>query len=363
MDRTACVSCPTIVSMSLMKVGVEAKNGTADATAPRRRAQPVKVRARANDGGTGLLPSSWDSEPGSRRRPPAGDSAARDLAADDLAAGRPDAVPGRWDNFARAAGHAAILLSVVAFILVYCVWAPLRDRIAARASRASVMIVGSSLCEVRAPAAAGIFRAVAPLPHGSRVRKGDLLGRIDSPELDRAIERTSLELRGLESRRLRLDRRSVMEDQWAQQEQEARELAGRVEAVAQSLAHLHAVRSQLSVRAPCGGLVQEGVPATASVAPDQLIVSIYPDGGELLIEVTASFDVVTALQRERRFTASFATPDGNVEIVARPSRAAPRSFRRGVTGDREETWATLQCLPTAVPAALRSPGLIGELRR
>ena len=357
MDQTACMNCATTISLSLIKCGAGAGVGTAKRTASRRPVQGVKIRARPNVGGMSLLPPPFpplgDFEPGRRRRPPE-----RELAAE-----RPDAAPGRWDGVFRAAGHAAVLLAVVVFLLVYGVWAPLRDRIAVRASRVSVMIVGGSLCDVRAPAASGVFRAAAPLSHGARVRKGDVLGRIDSPELDRAIERTSQELRALESRRLRLDRRSAMEDQWAQEAQEARDLAGRVEAVAQTLAHLHAVRSQLSVRAPCGGLVQQGVPATASVAPNQFIVSIYPDGGQLLVEVTGPLDVITSLRREDRVTAAFATANGNVELLARPSRGAIRSFRRGVSPDREETWATLQCLPTAVPAALRSPGLIGELRR
>jgi multidrug efflux pump subunit AcrA (membrane-fusion protein) len=194
------------------------------------------------------------------------------------------------------------------------------------------------------------------------VETGELLGTIESPELDHEIARTSLELRVLESRRLRLDADAGTREESAQEAQEGRDLAGRVEVVAQSLARLHAVRSQLAVYAPCAGQVQKELPATTVVAPRQLLVSLYPDGGELLAEVSGPVEVITRLQRADVVAATFTTAGGDVELFARPVAGSVHHFRKSLGGGHEETWATVQCQPEFVPPALQTTGLIGELR-
>jgi multidrug efflux pump subunit AcrA (membrane-fusion protein) len=256
-----------------------------------------------------------------------------------------------------------VLLSVVAFVVFYCVWVPVRAHVAAGTRGASVMLVASPLLEVRAPQVTGVFRATRPLAHGQRVRKGELLGRIDSPALEQEIERADVELRVLEARRLRLEQARTLSESSAPETIEARELAGRAEVISRSLQRLRATRSKLAVRAPADGLVQVGLPASVAVTPDQAIVSVYPDGGSLLVEVTGPLELVDRLNREGQLAASFPVAGGSAEVEARPLRNSVRCFRKTIEGRREETWATVQCVPFAVPPALHSPGLIGELRR
>jgi len=351
MDGTACTSCATRVTLPLMVTGRTGTGLRAGGDVAHdvlsRRTEPSTVRHRGKSELRGPGPAAAPAT----RRP------SRVLAAE-----HPDAAPGRWHDALRATAHGVILLAVVAFVVVYCVWMPLAGRAASRAQRASVTLVPPLPCEIRAPGASGVFRAARPLLPGTHVQAGELLGRIESPDLDNDIARTSLEFRVLESRRLRLDAGAAYGEQPAQEAQEARDLAGRVEVVTQSLARLHAVRSQLAVYAPFPGRVRKEVPADAAVAPRQLIVSLYPDGGELLAEVAGPVDVITRLQRADVVAAQFITAGGNVKLVARPVTGSVRHFRKSIEGGREETWATVQCQPESVPPALQMPGLIGELR-
>jgi hypothetical protein len=315
--------------------------------APRRRTEPLKVRRHGN----GELAGPGPAAAPAARRPSKG-----------LAAEHPDAAPRRGHDVLRAGAHGVIQLALGVFELVYCVWMPMAGRAGLGARRACVTLVPPLPCEIRAPETSGVFRAARPLLPGTHVEAGELLGRIESPGLDHDIARASLELRVLESRRLRLDAGAAYGEQPAQEAQEARDLAGRVEVVAQSLARLHAVRSQLAVYAPCPGQVHNEVRADAALAPRQLIVSLYPDGGELLAEVTGPVDVITRLQSADVVAAQFTTAGGNVELVARPVAGSVRHFRKHIEGGHEETWATVQCQPESVPPALQTPGLIGELR-
>lgn len=347
MDCTACSDCAPLLGLKPFCSGEGEHHRTTGAVTARFRGESAKVLGRP----AGDTPAPGVTQPRTNVKPPA-----------DLAAERPDAAPRRVDHVLRAAAHAAVLLATVAFVLVYCVWMPARAQFAPRFELASVIVIANPLLELRAPDVTGVFRAVRPLPPGARVQKGELLGVIEVPQLDVDEQRVSLELRSLQARQLRLDQRAAFGEMTAQEAREALDLAGRVEAVAQTLAHLHSVRSQLRVCAPAAGIVQQGLAATVGVVPHHAIASLYPDGGELLVEVSGPMEVLNALQRAGHVNAVFSGPDGEAEVAAIPVLSSVRHFTKSVDGRREETWGTVQCVPEFVPAGLRSPGCIGKLR-
>jgi hypothetical protein len=59
--------------------------------------------------------------------------------------------------------------------------------------------------------------------------------------------------------------------------------------------------------------------------------------------------------------AEIQTTHGPVLLTATPVRGSLRHFSKPVDGRREETWATVQCVPAHVPPTVRSPGLFGKI--
>jgi hypothetical protein len=358
MDRTACARCATRAGL----MGVETRAGgngstvgtigngstvgtIAGVAASRSRTGAVQLRARAAEH---VAPPP----PPTLREPP------RAVAVVTAPA---DAAPARLDHVLRAVAHAVVLVSVVGFVVAYCVVMPIRRQIAGRRESATVMLVADPLLAVRSPDVTGVFIATRPLPHGARVRKGELLGHIQAPKLDDELAAASVESSNIQVRLLRLEQRGAVHEPTPQEALEARDLSTRLEIVRQSLARLEKLRSQLAVYAPADGLVQQGLSATLEILPHQAIVSLFPDGGSLVMEVSAPLDVLRELQRDGQFAAAFATPDGTVKIHAKPVGASVRQFLRTLEDGREETWGTVQCVPQTLPADVRSPGLIGKL--
>jgi len=357
MDRTLCVRCASadeVIAADITAGGAHTLSGAVNS---RSRTVTMAPRTRPTNHAGAAHPSARLRQvPG--KAPPA---PALPAATVPPAAAAPDAAPRRADHVVRAALHGVVLLAVVGFVVAYCVVIPLRRQLTARAESATVMLVADPLAEVRAPDASGVFRATRPLPHGARVRRGDLLGRIESPRLEEDIEQASVESRGLQARLLRLERRALRAEPSAQEVQEARELASRLEAVDASLARLEAQRSRLAVYAPADGVVQDGLAAAVAVLPHQSIVSLFPDEGRMVLEVSAPLDVLTTLQRSGRLSAAFETPQGTAMVTARLLTTSLRHSKRKSEAGLEETWGTVQCVPESLPAPLRSPGLIGRL--
>jgi hypothetical protein len=279
-----------------------------------------------------------------------------------LPAAAPDAPQRGADQMVRAVAHAVVLLSVLGFVVAYCVVIPLRRQISGRRDAATVKIVADPLLSVRAPGVAGLFRSDRPLPHGQHVRRGQLLGRIEAPALEEQIAAASAESRSLQVRLIRLEQRGVVREPTPQEAQEARELSARLEVAAQTLARLRKVRAELAVYAPADGVVQQGLGAAFEVAAHQSILSLYPDGGAVRFELSAPLDVVEQLTREGRVEAAFATPGGVTTVTAAPVATSARHSLRQFDGGREEVWATVQCVPDRLPPELRAPGTIGKLR-
>jgi hypothetical protein len=278
-----------------------------------------------------------------------------------LGADRPDAAPRRLDNLVRMAAHGLILLCVVVFVGYYCVWAPISRRMTEAFASATVMSVANPVTDVRAPDVTGVFRAERPLANGARVRKGQLLGWIESPGLVRDIDRAAAELRGLQSRQLHLQEQCSGDGVVWQVQQEARELAARVASASQLLGQLEATRSQLTIYAPADGFVHIGLGGSMSITPYLTIVGLYPEHAEMLIEVTAPLEVLNVLERRGLVTAEFETALGSTGVEAKPIRGSARPFTKISLQKGDETWGVLQCVPLGMPAGIRLPGLIGKL--
>ena len=338
MDRSACAQCVKLVDASAVT-----------------RIVPVRGR-----------PGRAAEAPTKVRRPRRDDAAATPLTEKPgpLAAEAPDAAPRRLDQVVRAAAHAVVLAAVVGFVLVYCVVLPIRSQVAGNVARATVLLVGNPLLDVRAPniEGVGVFHAVRPLGHGELVLKGQLLGEIESPKLDDDVARAAVTLRALEEQQLRLDQRLSAAEPTPDESREARELAGRVAAAQQALAHLHEQRRGLRVVAPADGYIQQGLPARLTVGPHQPIALVYPECGDLLVEVSAPLDVLNDLLQRNTLEADVQTTAGAVRVSATPVPGSVRHFTKSVEGRRDETWATVQCIPDPLPLAARAPGLMGKIK-
>jgi hypothetical protein len=284
------------------------------------------------------------------------------IAPPPLAAERPDAAPRNLHSVVRASAHALILLSVVSFVVYYCVIAPAWARFSVAFGNATARLVAVGWMPVLTPDVQGVFVADESFSPGDFVRKGKRLGRILSPKLDKEIERAETELRGLQLRRLQLEQQSGGGERQWQADQEAREIAGRVGTASQTLAQLHALRRQLTVCAPADGFIQGGLSGSKSVTPHQAIVSIYPKGADILVEVKAPMGVLNDLQRKQRVVVEFETPYGKSHVVAVPIRSSVQPFTKTVAGKPDETWGVLQCRPSSALDSECLPGLIGKLR-
>src|SRR3954453_18993077 len=79
------------------------------------------------------------------------------VSAAKMAIARPDAAPKKLDTILRVAVHATILLSVLAFVVYYCVWSPVRGELMTKRESATVTVVALPLTAVRAPYVSGVF--------------------------------------------------------------------------------------------------------------------------------------------------------------------------------------------------------------
>ena len=278
-----------------------------------------------------------------------------------LAAERPDAAQRPWYLALRAVAHAVVLLSVVGFVFIYCVWSPLAGRLRGGAQAATVVVVAEGAAEVRAPEVSGVFRADRPLASGQAVRKGQLLGRIESPTLEAELERAAAELAALQVQQLRLEQRVRWGGDAAPAGSELVSLEARVATAAAELERFDRVRQRLVIRAPADGNVQQGLPATADVTAGARLCLIVPRGAKTHVEVTAPREVLNELQRRGMVVADFAAPHGTLKSPAVPVSASVRPFLKAAAGGRDEIWGVLQCTPLPSAEAAVVPGTIGRL--
>lgn len=252
----------------------------------------------------------------------------------------------------------AILLGIAALV-VWKVW-PENPR-----RRALAMIVASSLVEVRSPTE-GEFVAVKPLPNGACVKKGQVLGSVRAPRVVSSIEASQHMLDALQQRKLLLDQRGTEFENLASrrdEEQEFRQISIDVTATENELKRLRRVEYETRITAPVDGKIHYGLDGSKAVRTSDTIAYIWPEGGDLLLEVKAPLSVIHGLIQADRVDAVFPTVGGNVAVTAKPIAGSLRTYTQESAPRREdEYWGSLQCTVESVPEVVRIPGLLGGLQ-
>ncbi len=104
--------------------------------------------------------------------------------------------------------HGLILLGIAGLLLWYLLTLP---ALLGRKNEAVATIVAPGLTELRAPVD-GVFVSAAHMPNGTRVRKGQLLGHVSSPQLESDIRTAQDKLETLHRRKLLLQHQGAERD-------------------------------------------------------------------------------------------------------------------------------------------------------
>ncbi len=253
--------------------------------------------------------------------------------------------------------HAAVLFGIVGLVL----WQVIS--FASRSKDAFAQIVAAPLHEIRA-ACDGVFVAVGHMPNGTRVVKGQLLGEIQSPQLDAEIQATGRKLDALKRRKLLLEqsgdkfRHSVYTPG-----REFRECAAEIDAAQSDLDRMLRIRRKLRVVSPVDGQISNGgFSGSKAVETNDTVAYVWPDNGDLLVEVKAPLKAVHRLIQADQVDARFSTVGGQVSVTARPIKGSLQVFTqdRGA-GKKKELWGSIQCLPDCIPESVAYPGPLGTL--
>lgn len=266
---------------------------------------------------------------------------------------------GRWIT---AILHATVLCGIAGLLLWYILHVPalLRDRTFAT-------IVAPSLVQVRSPVD-GVFIATSDLPAGTHVEKGQLLGRVDAPRLESEIRAMERQLGALRRRRLRLGAPSSSPVQLAAESHAERlidDCVERIIALESELEWLRGVEKRLRIASPTTGRIQYGVTGSTAVRTNDPLVHVWPEGGDLLVEIEAPLDVVHEIIRDGIVEARFSTAEGIVRVQSVPIvtsiRVTAGQEESGI--ERGEIFGFVQCRPLSIPRAVAFPGPIGTLSR
>jgi hypothetical protein len=262
--------------------------------------------------------------------------------------------------------HALLLLSILAFI-VYQIAGPWLGLSPQSRRLAQATIIGDPLVEVGAPVE-GRFIAERPLPNGTQVYRGALIGRVHETLTAEKLTSARRALRSLRERQLILDEQRIQVTSIDQQaasslDREVRETTFRIVELENEIDKLEKLEERLNIYSPVSGKIHFGLPASMPVKAHQTVAIIWPNEGGLLVEIEAPLETVHRVIKANRIQASFSTPIGEVPVVAIPLAASLRTFtvETGVR-ERTELWGKVQCTPENIPDGARSPGLIGYLR-
>lgn len=290
---------------------------------------------------------------------------AEEIKESTLADDRPDAA-------ATPNAHRLVALihgGVLALIVVFVGWAiiqPWLGSFATEKGRAKVRLVARQLVELPAPVA-GRAVAVKALAHGDQVRRGQDLLRIEPRLLTEKLNSLRPALQSVVQRQLVLDDRH---DQWhgideqvaSAIDREIREASFKALELQTEIDSLEKLERQLILRSPADGMIHFGLRESFEVSAHQTAVHIFPENGELLVEVEAPLEVIHRLVKSGRVDALLSTTHGEVLVTATPAAATIKSFTTESSTRKEpELWGVIQCVPTNVPESIRSPGLIGRL--
>ncbi len=255
--------------------------------------------------------------------------------------------------------HAVVLLGIVGLLL----WQVMA--FASRSKDAYAQIVAAPLFEVRSPVD-GVFVADQHMPNGTQLSKGQFLGWIRSPQLDAAIRTTQRKLDALKERELLLEQRgSEFHHPLSRpnSDREFRECAAEIVEVQSDLDRLLRSKRACRVVSPVNGQISNGgFSGSKAVETNDTVAYVWPDNGDLLVEVKAPLKAVHRLIQTDQVEAEFSTVGGQASVTARPIAGSLRVFTldRGA-GKKKELWGILQCQPTSIPESVAYPGPIGVL--
>ncbi|MHC4176847.1 MAG: efflux RND transporter periplasmic adaptor subunit [Planctomycetota bacterium] len=256
-----------------------------------------------------------------------------------------------------ALAHAVVLFGIVCLLLWQVVPLITGPKVGC------AQIVAAPLHEIRA-AYDGVFVAIRHMPNGTRVVEGQLLGEIRSPRLDADIKTVQGKLDALRRRKLLLEQPGPeFRHSLYTPDREFRECAAEIDAMQSELDRLQQIRRGLRVVSPVSGQISNGgFSGSKAVETNDTVAYVWPDNGDLLVEVKAPLKAVHRLIQADRVEAEFSTVGGEAAVTARPIAGALRVFTldRGA-GRKKELWGILQCRPTSMPESVAYPGPIGKV--
>jgi hypothetical protein len=258
--------------------------------------------------------------------------------------------------------HLLVLFALVCLVAWILVCKPALQYLRGDRKLVTVRIIAKELQNVPAPTE-GLYVG-RPLPHGVRVSAGQLLGKVLAPQLDREIAARADMLETLLQRQLLQGQswgESDSPDLQAAVEKESRDLALRIRQTTHDLKRLQAIQKELVIRSPVNGQLHGGKNNSLTVRTHDTVAQVWPEGGDLLVEVEGPLGVINELVATDHLKARFATPAGEVTVTAKPIPCSVRPFMARPYGQEERIWAVLQCSPLRVPAIVRYPGPIGRL--
>ncbi len=225
-------------------------------------------------------------------------------------------------------------------------------------SKAELTLVARDLTGVPAPAD-GMLNVPNPFPPGSSLTKGQVLAWLTVPGLKEKIEETQRALVSLQRQKLLLDPQGSGLDQG----QEFRQIAGQIRAANDKLRRLRQIEQDACIRAPLSGQLPYGLSGSKAVQAGDTIVDIWPENGDLVVEVKAPQKVIHELIQSDCVEAVFSTAGGKVYVTARPIPDSVRPLTEEAGPQKQkEIWGVLQCTIVSIPVSVRTPGLIGRLQ-
>jgi hypothetical protein len=277
---------------------------------------------------------------------------------------KPDAPLTRLRRAAIGGVHLVVIAAIVG-LFVWCAVKAVGALPGSEKAEAIVTLVASSLVELHSPAD-GVFEAAQPLLVGSHVERGQLLGTVRPRQLQESLDEARGRLEALQRQKLLLDPQGMEFEDPASgldQRREFRQVALQLIATENELSRLRQIEQDSQIRSPVNGQIHYGLSGSRAVKATDTVAHIWPDSGDLLVEVKAPLKVIHRLIQSNRVEAVFPTAGGKVEVTARP---VPGSLRTVVEqwGPQKATelWGVLQCTAVSIPGSVRTPGLIGRLR-
>ncbi len=271
---------------------------------------------------------------------------------------KPDAPLRSAGRLVTALTHAVVLFGIVGLVLWQII------SFASRSKDALATIVAAPLCEVRAELDeyGGVFVAVGHFPNGTRVVRGQLFGEILSPQLDADIQAAGRKLDALKRRKLLLEQPGDEVSLYTPG-REFRECAAEINAVQSELDRLLRIKRKLRVVSPVDGQISNGgFSGSKAVETNDTMAYVWPDDGDLLVEVRAPLKAIHRLIQADQVEAQFSTVGGQALVTAQPIAGSLRVFTLAPgAAKKKELWGILQCRPLSIPESVAYPGPIGVL--